>query len=193
MNKNFLLGIITTIVVYFLSEKFAPEFMSGFPDIVKFMVFFLLSYPWKIGKNIYSIWGGFNPEGSVYSLFPIVQYAEKNSFGMMGIAFYQRAEADATQGLGLALYQGAGNNAVQGLGLALYQRAGNDAWQGLGLALYQRAGKDSLQVFGLALYQRAEEVAGQGFGLRFLIQAKEVKSETFACITVFEKKMKVAA
>jgi hypothetical protein len=50
-----------------------------------YAVIFLASYPWKIGDNIYSLFGGINMDGVVNSLIGIIQIAEDDANSFLGI------------------------------------------------------------------------------------------------------------
>lgn len=109
-------------------------------------IIFFLSYPYKIGKNIYSLWGGFNDEGRVYSLCGLVQVAEVEAVSILGISFYQKAEDMVVQFLGISFYQES-FDVGQILGVSFYQKAEDETFQGLGISIY-REGKD---IYGFSL------------------------------------------
>jgi len=160
------------VVITAIIEAILYYFNVDHRSFITFLIF-LISYPWKIGKDIYSLFGGFNDEneGSVYSLFGLIQKGEKDVYSIAG----------------LSLYQNAGGDALQVFGLTLYQNAGGDAWQGIGLTLYQNAGGDALQIIGLTLYQNAGGDAWQCIGLTVFSEAKSFSNRTFAVIRVARK------
>jgi len=184
LNENFLIASVIANVTWAITSSLGVDY----PFYI-FVLIFLISYPWKIGKDVYSIFGGFNEEdgGSVYSLFALIQKAEKNTYTLFGLTFYQNAGEDAVQFIGLALYQNAGEDAVQFIGLALYQKAGEDAIQCIGLSLYQKAGVDALQFVGLSLYQNAGGDAVQDVGLTVFSEATSFSNKTFAVIRAITK------
>jgi hypothetical protein len=134
INKNFFFALTGTLLSVFI--------LSFYIDLYWYEVvaIFLLWLPYKIGKNHYSVFGGFS-ENSIYSLCGIVQ----------------SARCDAFQFLGISLYQSAGNDAVQFFGISLYQSARCDAFQFLGISLYQSARCETFHVVGISLYQKAKK------------------------------------
>lgn len=157
INLNFLLGLAIAITITLLNTrlKFSKLGWKKF-----FLVAVILSNPWKIGKNVFSFFGGWNDEGSIYSLCPIFQKTSGHAFGVF-VFGYQKAGKDAGQLIGLA-YQKARGHAVQVIGISC-QRAGGRVMQFLGLA-YQDAERNAGQFLGLA-YQKARVDAFQFFGL----------------------------
>ena len=146
LNENFLIASVIANVTWAITSSLGVDY----PFYI-FVLIFLISYPWKIGKDVYSIFGGFNEEdgGSVYSLFALIQKAEKNTYTLFGLTFYQNAGEDAVQFIGLALYQKAGVNARQDVGLALYQNAGVNARQDVGLTVFSEATSFSNKTFAV--------------------------------------------
>lgn len=90
MNWNVLFGLLGGVFLYWLNGLFGiiPEI----DPVINFILFFLLSYPWKIKENIYSLFGGVNPDGSIYSLFSVLQIANKTAFAIFSIGLGQLAE-----------------------------------------------------------------------------------------------------
>ncbi len=56
-------------------------------DSWTFAIGFLLSYPWKIGRDVYSLWGGCNEDGNVYSLIKIYANAESSN-SLFALSFF---------------------------------------------------------------------------------------------------------
>ncbi|USN95003.1 MAG: hypothetical protein H6791_01060 [Candidatus Nomurabacteria bacterium] len=88
-----------------MSKDFFPGFMSDYSQLEKVLIILVFCYTWKVGGNIYSIWGGYNPDGSVYSLFPIFQDAGVYAFGLFGLALYQNAGKVSSQKIGFCFLQ----------------------------------------------------------------------------------------
>lgn len=113
---NFALAGVVTI----LFESFVTC------DPLYVAITFILSYPWRIGKNLYSLFGGMNSEGgSVWSLFSIYQIADDNAISLFSLSLCQKADNDAVIGLGFSLLQKAGENAAIFAGFSFVQEAQN--------------------------------------------------------------------
>lgn len=110
---NLSIALIATLVAY-LSDL----------EVGQIFGIFLISYPWKFGKNIWSLFGGKNNEGSVSSLFGIYQDAKNDAYQIVSINIFQKAGNDAVQFFGISLFQKAGNDAVQTFGISLFQNKG---------------------------------------------------------------------
>ncbi len=145
---NLSMGIIGGCVLYF----FTPLNTLGFEGGV---FSFLLSYPWRFGKTILSLWGGVNPEGSVYSLCSVYSDAGGEASAIFSL---HQIGYNTSHIFGIGL-QFARNNAEGILGIAI-QFAGDNAEQVLGIALWQNAGRKAVLGFGIPLYQKGEEYAG---------------------------------
>ncbi|MDE1970763.1 MAG: hypothetical protein KGI50_04300 [Patescibacteria group bacterium] len=138
-NYNFILGVVMAAVLTAMS----PFLVGYHPSFGMFLIFFLVSYPYKVGKNIYGIFGGFATEGNSYALLGIIQAAKYDAIQVCGVSLYQKAGEDASQVFGLSLYQYAGRDAAQMFGISLCQYAGNSVGQFIGISLYQEgAGLD---------------------------------------------------
>ena len=125
-----------------------------------------LSYPVKIKKNIYSLWGGFNSEGSVYSLFGIIQDAREHACSLLGISIAQLADdGECWHGIGIAIFQLANEDAQQLIGATLLQISREECRQWLGFAAIQRGDGDVEQFIGIALWQQSEQTAVQLVGI----------------------------
>ncbi len=100
MNKNFIFTLIVTGILTFLDQYFV---VTGLNTWMSGTAIFLLSYPWKISKHVYSLFGG---------------YSETNIYSLVGI--FQKAGNDAIQVFGFSLFQKAGNDAIQRFGFRFY-------------------------------------------------------------------------
>jgi len=184
INKNFVFGLVISIIATMLNGYY--QFIE-----TEWYLFigpaFLLCLPWKINNDIFSLFGGWNDEGSVYSLCPVFQEASKDTFGYLSIS-YQNAGRNALQVLGLA-WQEAGEDALHFLGLA-WQEARGNAVQATGLA-YQKAGGKAEQVFGIA-WQEVKGVARQDAGLRVFASGDTITRGTFLAIPPIASKEKGA-
>jgi hypothetical protein len=129
-------------------------FMEGSLSKWTIVSIFLISYPWKFGKNIYSFLGGQNSEGDVVSLFGIAQYGEK-VFSIGPSIIQEAVEKEAFTFLGFAVYQKSEEDTAVFLGFSFYQKAEEDALVGIGFALLQFAKNKALVAFGIPLVQRA--------------------------------------
>jgi len=141
LNKNFAFGLFLAIWTAAIYSRFVPSANH----FVVLGASFLICYPWKIGKHVWSVFGGFNEGGDVYSLFGIFQSTRKHRdvVSLIGISFYQRAYGgSATQYCGISFYQ-EGDSVHQFCGASLIQRGDGIAehldavQQGVGLAIYQ--------------------------------------------------------
>ncbi|NTV44749.1 MAG: hypothetical protein HGA67_03600 [Candidatus Yonathbacteria bacterium] len=153
---NLAIGIIGGCALYFFTPLNVLGVWGG-------AISFLLSYPWTFGDNIYSLWGGKNPRGSVYSLCPVYIDAIDNAIGIAGIG-YLKGGHDAVQFVGIAYLKG-GHDAVQFVGIA-YLNGGNDAMQVVGIA-YLKGGHYAVQFVGIAYLNGGNDV-GQIVGIAYL-------------------------
>lgn len=162
--KNIILALIMTAIVYTILIHFDQK-PSWLPTWVFVTGIFLISYPWRIGKDVFSLWGGW-AEGNVFSLFGFVQNAGVDAFSVVGIYLYQIAGHDADHVFGISLYQRAGNSARQGITLSFYQEATrHNAYLALGISLYQNAGNNATQLFSLSFIQRSYDFTFQFIGI----------------------------
>ena len=124
---NFCLAALITAAVYYLFRL----------DFEYLILVFLASYPWKFGKNIWSLFGGINNDGSIYSLISLFQIANNDATCLFGVSLFQRANGNAICVIGLLLFQQADNNANCVIGISLGQKAGKNASIGFGLSVSQ--------------------------------------------------------
>ncbi len=196
-NWNLCFPIAAFLILLKLSWLFPVDHYRFYVAVIT-----ALSYPIKIKKNIYSLWGGFNSEGSVYSLFGIVQSARMNALSFLGVSFVQMAdEGWCIHGAGIAMLQLAHKDALQVVGITLVQisRDGCSQWAGfvavqhgdsevgqcLGIALWQQSERDAVQIAGVVLIQIGIEHSGQGFGIALYRTAS--KCSCGIGITLLEK------
>lgn len=151
-----------------------------------FIPLFLLFSPWKDErKNIFSILGGINYNGSIYSLIPLFQWAQESAYGFIGLSFYQKAKHSANIVAGVSAYQKAklpaltfglsfcqiGKEVFVFLGVSLYQKAKDFSSVFFGVTLYQKSGLESLLFIGASLIQLSKEDSHVGFGLSLIQKA----------------------
>lgn len=117
INKNFLFAVSITIIGKLLLELASVEI-----HYYQVIAIFFISYPYKIGGNIYSLFGWYNEKRSVYSLLSIIQVAEGNCFSLFVLGV-QIAENDAYHLFGLSVYQKGKQDSGQVFGLSVYQKA----------------------------------------------------------------------
>jgi hypothetical protein len=160
----FVCGFIFFLDKLILSEPFLTTWW-------KIIICFFLFFPWKFGKDVYSVFGGVNSSGSVYSLFAFYQKSYEDAICIFGIPFYQRAGGDAFCLFGIPFYQGAGRDATCIFGIPFYQGAGEDAFCLFGIPFYQGAGRGATCIFGIPFYQGAGEDAFCLFGIPFYQRA----------------------
>jgi hypothetical protein len=132
LNKNFLFAVAMTYLLIRLTLLVPGTHVEVVPGIV----ILFLCYPLTIEGNVYSLFGGFSPNGSVYSLLGVIQIARDEAKSFIGVNLYQR-----------------GNSIWQGIGVNLYQR-GNSTWQGIGLNLFQIGNDTTEHWIGFVLFQR---------------------------------------
>ena len=84
-------------------------------------IFNLVCLGFRMKNTVWSVFGGINPRGSVYSLIGIVQYAGNDAGAIVGVVQYAGNDAGAIVGV----VQYAGNDADALVGIVQY--AGNDA------------------------------------------------------------------
>lgn len=210
INKNFIFGCsIFSCTVLFWSCSLNNQYESPwqFPSSWwQVAGVFLLCQPWKIGKNIYSIFGGINPDGAVvsligvyqkgtmaFSLVAFFQNATKESAGAVCIIGLQKAEEHLTslccigvqiskEGTSLSIVgiveQKAGGSAVVFFGVCL-QEAGMEAVEGIGIAI-QKANIANT-IIGVSI-QIAQEKAWQGAGVRLYASALKITRPPFATL-----------
>jgi hypothetical protein len=154
---NLLLGVFMTLIVCSLFKI----------SLSYCWIIFLACYPWRLGKNLYSAFGGFNPDGGIYSLLAVIQHAKTNAKSILGLAFLQEGEkGDVACLLGWVLFQKAGGNANLYIGLTLQQTAEHDAFCMIGIILLnQKAKTDALIILGFVRKQDANHDAFVVVGL----------------------------
>lgn len=139
----------------------------------------LLVFPWPVGKNIWSLFGGFNYQtrGNIYSLFGIFQIAEGDAFMISGINLYQVCGGEAMQIITLNLYQNGFYAAQQIAGVSFYQKSmaimGDGASQLFGVRFFQICPEKPHNWFSIALtkwpYHRPEQDTMMRYQENFLL------------------------
>ena len=88
---NFFFGILMVIILLGLTKKGLKKKLKFYQVLLAFLV----CYPWQIGDDIYSVFGGRNTKGSVYSLVSIYQDSKtEDAVSVLGFG-YQKAGRDA--------------------------------------------------------------------------------------------------
>ena len=118
-----ILNLIPAIIGVFLIIYFFN--LTWTENKILIILLGLLCIPWKFGKNLYSIFGGLNSSGNVYSITPFYQRAENDAGCIFGIPFYQRAGNDAGLMIGFSFWQYAKENTFYGFGFSLIQHGKN--------------------------------------------------------------------
>lgn len=154
---NFAIALVPALLFGSWLKK-RPGKRKIVPVIGLSFLIFLACYPWTIGENIYSLFGGVNKTDSVYSIVAVYQDAKKDAVALSGCGA-QNAGEIAYQTAGIAFYQKA-KQAVQGFGVSFYQKAKENAIQIIGINFCQIAGKNAVVGFGIPLYQKAKEFSG---------------------------------
>lgn len=98
----------------------------------------MIVYPWKFKGQIYSLFGGFNPDGGVYSIFGIIQIAGEDARSIFGVASIQVAGRNAEIIFGLVGSQISKKSSLCTVGLLIYQRSKNYVYIGWGRAIMQK-------------------------------------------------------
>ena len=180
--KNFIFAVLMTLVIWL--GLLLADYNVGWLGIGGI---FLLSYPWKIRGNVFSLWGGFG-ERDVASLFGIYQDAGRDAFQIFGLSIFQKGGRDATQVCGVSLIQRAIDSSVQGIGVSLFQNskstyqvlgfslsqeATDECYQGIGISVVQESEEMSCQVCGLSIFQMSDKRVKQYFGIALAQRARD--------------------
>jgi hypothetical protein len=118
--------------------------------------FLILSFPWHFGKNIYSLFGGFNFSGDVRSLFPLVQVAKGNCVGVFSILIFQYAKGNCVGVFSILIFQYAKEDAELYIGISIFQYAEEELGFLFGISIFQY-GISADNGIGLQLFQIAQE------------------------------------
>ena len=103
------------------------------------VIVFSLSLPWSIGEYFYSLFGGFVSEGSLVSVFPILQVSKYESCGLIGLSFLQYSEEKSVFWFGLQFFQLSMKESHSFCALGLYQSGKEMAGIVIGKYLFQRS------------------------------------------------------
>ena len=113
----FVLTFSTYSLVYWLLKR--PQ---GFKSYVKrVFLLVLLTMPFNINGNVFTVIGNAESEKDVYSIFSLYQRAGDDALTFIGVSFYQRARNEAVAYIGAVGYQKAGRKTSLGVALAAYQ------------------------------------------------------------------------
>lgn len=185
-NKtNLIFGVTIALLLTIIN------WASGVVDVNPFIFLICavpLCHPWKIGRHVWSLFGGVNEHGGIYSLFAFYQRSEDDAFTFSGITFYQEANSYVCQFAGIVFFQKAKMfDATQCFGLVGYQYGSCSADQWVGIAFFQTHGHTN-QGLGLVLVQKSDwqSSACQGFGI-VLFQEAGCHAEQFAGFALSQK------
>jgi hypothetical protein len=100
---------------------------------------FLLSFPYKINGNTFSLFGGFNCEGdrnggNVFSLIGVIQYSKNGSVYCLVAAGFQKARNNCRSVIGLVIASIAGSESAHLFGVSLYQNGYSRAAMAIGIS-----------------------------------------------------------
>jgi hypothetical protein len=132
--------------------------------LIHYLGIVVICLPWKIGNNMYSMFGGKNDTGSVYSILGFYQEASKNSFSL-GPSLYQKSENNSITLLGVSGYQNSGRSSTLLIGISCYQNSAMDSDTWVGIVGYQKAGDDNNIGVGISGYQKAGDDNNIGVGI----------------------------
>lgn len=151
--KNLVLFVVT-VTGYFGAWWYiggAPEGASDYA--LRLGILALLSAPWNINGNIWTIIGNAESEESIFALFSFYQKAENDTLAVFGLLLYQDAGEDAYLVMGVSIWQSAVKDALVFIGSVLWQKASRDTVMFCGVIFWQRAGREALLIAGISLYQ----------------------------------------
>ncbi len=145
INENFAFAVVAMEIITILA------WMIGVREGIWMVAIlsFILSYPYKIEKDVYSLWGGFSREGSIYSFLAIWQEAEIHARSFFGLCLYQTGKVEAVQVCGFCAVQRSEGDCVQGIGVCLFQFAGGESFQVAGFLIIQFGRREVCQLIGV--------------------------------------------
>lgn len=154
INRNFVFALAMTVIITFIAGLVWHPL-----NLLQIGILFLLSYPWQVGDNVYSLWGGF-AEYDIYSIICVFQESRKGNARAL-LAFppgIQLARnGNATIATGFALTQMSENSSFV-FGMILCQMANKRALLGVGFSCWQFAKKeDALNYIGFVMMQSSVE------------------------------------
>jgi hypothetical protein len=159
--------------------------------LIHYLGIVVICLPWKIGNNMYSMFGGKNDTGSVYSILGFYQEASKNSFSLgpslyqksennsitlLGVSGYQNSGRSSTLLIGISCYQNSAMDSDTWVGIVGYQKAGDDNNIGVGISGYQEAVDDNINWFAISGYQKAGDKNGLGVGIVGYQESKKISA-----------------
>jgi len=201
INKNFFFGCSVYAVLFWFWVFFSSKETS--PPFWVISIAFFFCQPLRIGKNVFSLFGGENKKGNVISIISFWQSANGNAFAL--VAFWQTAGKNALAiiciGQQKALKEVAFSAVLLGIQSAFMSSA-----QLCGIA-YQKATEcKCAQGFGVSIqsgvkvdhfigitFQNATEVAYCFIGIRPFVRAERVRrASPFVMDIAIPKKLAVA-
>ena len=116
---------------------------------------FLLSYPWQIGKNTYSLWGGYNQNGNVYSIvelssysearaifslfsISITSYSKENTYSLAGVRFLSFSDGRIEKFIGIIAFSSSKEKTKTTFGVLFAVKAEDDIMVGVGFIIGAR-------------------------------------------------------
>ncbi len=115
---------------------------------------FLLSYPWKIEGNVYSLWGGWNNGGKVYSLVEIHANA-KTVNSILVFSFFTRSEK-AISWIGIKFFSKASDESSVAVGVNICSVSKNMIGGIIGCNILCRS-NTTIVVFGVNILSKSDD------------------------------------
>lgn len=146
------IGLYITIVMY--NKYFKKRYSNG-TVTMHYLGIFLFCLPWHIGNNLYSVFGGRNDRGSVYSIVGLYQDAAGTAFSL-GPSVYQRSKGSSVTMVGCSFYQKSDKDNYVILGVSGSQEALGSNYVVVGISGYQESivGSNNI-VAGISFYQKS--------------------------------------
>ncbi len=149
--KNLLIALVGGGVLYsiFFDNILLADIHQGKFPILLFATMSLVAYPWKIGKHVYSLFGGVNESGDVYSLLEIHAKGE-NVFSIFCISIFSEATKSAVSSI---------------LGLMFKAKAKTRIELFVGIPIWCKSGENTLTIFGVSIFNHSKQSLRVFFGI----------------------------
>ncbi|MFT5281078.1 MAG: hypothetical protein ACI9AR_000534 [Flavobacteriaceae bacterium] len=89
-NKNLIFALFCASVLTFVNTNLQ---IVEFPTLWVFLGTFILSIPYKIGKHVYSIFGGYNDQGNIHAFLSFLGKTEENMYCLFAFNFFNSIKA----------------------------------------------------------------------------------------------------
>lgn len=163
--SNLILFFITVVGYFFLLSVSCPA-KSKRQIAARLCILALLSAPFNIGGNIFTVLGNALSEKSVYSVTSVFQDAKKGDaitlFSPFGFQYAEKGSALTL--FGVVADQRAGVESVLGVGIVVFQKSSKKALVPFGIVGLQDA-RNAFVALGIVGRQKASESAGLGVGI----------------------------